>query len=308
MYLYLAISAEAVASVLVKEDEGKIQRPLYYISKVLHGAEVRYLNLEKMIYALVISTQRLRPYFQAHSVSVLSDQPLRAALQRPDTSGRIAKWAVKLSEYDISYLLRPAMKAQVLADFLVECAADEYLPEERPKLPPAEAGHSSNSAEEESEMTSINTWTLHMDGASNEQGSGTGLVLKSLEGVVAEYALRFSFKASNNQAEYEALITGLRMAKDLKVDKLKTFSDSQLVVGQTKGEFEAKDPIMAKYLRKVKEFTPSFQYFNISHISRENNAPVDSLSHLASSSINLLGRVSIEYLDRPSIDEPEEVQ
>ena len=74
-----------------------------------------------------------------------------------------------------------------------------------------------------------------------------------------------------------------------------------------KGEFEAKDPIMAKYLRKVKEFTPSFQYFNISHISREDNAPADSLSHLATSSDNLLGRVRIEYLDRPSIDEPKEM-
>ena len=91
LYLYFAIFAKAVASVLVKEDEGKIQRTLYYISKVLHGAKMRYLNLEKMIYALVISTQRLRPYFQAHSVSVLSNQPLRAALQWPDTSGRIAK-------------------------------------------------------------------------------------------------------------------------------------------------------------------------------------------------------------------------
>ena len=80
------------------------------------------------------------------------------------------------------------------------------------------------------------------------------------------------------------------------------------MVGQTKGEFEAKDPVMAKYLQKVKELTPSFQYFNISHISRENNAPADSLSHLVTSSVNLLGRVSIEYLDRLSIDEPEEVQ
>ena len=160
MYLYLAISAEAVASVLVKEDEGKIHRPLYYISKVLHGAEVRYLNLEKMIYALVISTQRLRPYFQAHSVSVLSDQPLRAMLQRPDTSGRMKKWAVKLSEYDISYSPRPSMKAQVLADFLVECTVDEHLPEEGWKLCPAEAKpsteveHSFDLAEAESEATS----------------------------------------------------------------------------------------------------------------------------------------------------------
>ena len=65
---------------------------------------------------------------------------------------------------------------------------------------------------------------------------------------MAEYALRFSFKTSNNQAEYEALIVGLRIAKDLKVDKLRAHSDSQLVVGQTRGEFEAKDPVMAKYL------------------------------------------------------------
>ena len=126
--------------------------------------------------------------------------------------------------------------------------------------------------------------------------------------VAAEYALRFSFKTSNNQAEYEALIVGLRIAKDLKVKKLRAFSDSLLVVRQMKGEFEAKDPVMAKYLRKVKELTPSFQYFNISHISRENNAPADSLLHLATSSVNLLGQVSIEYLDRPSIDEPKEVQ
>ena len=230
---------------------------------------------------------------------------------------------MKLSEYDISYLPRPAMKAQVLADFLVECTTDEHLPEERPRpppgeaerlsnlagaRPPAEARHPFNSAKEESEMISINTWTLHVDGASNEQGSGAGLVLKSPRGVVAEYTLRFSFKTSNNQAEYEALIAGLRIAKDLKVDKLRAYSDSQLVVGQTKGEFEAKDPAMAKYLHKVKELTPSFQYFNILHIPRKNNTPVDSLSHLATSSVNRLGRVGIEYLDRPSIDEPEEVQ
>ena len=100
----------------------------------------------------------------------------------------------------------------------------------------------------ESEATPENTWTLHVDGASNEQGSGAGLILKSPEGVMAEYALRFSFKTSNNQAEYEALIAGLRIAKDLKVEKLRAYSDSQLVVEQTKGEFEAKDPVMAKYL------------------------------------------------------------
>ena len=98
------------------------------------------------------------------------------------------------------------------------------------------------------------------------------------------------------------------MAEDLKVDKLKAHSDSQLVVGQTRGEFEAKDPVMAKYLQKVKELIPSFRYFNILHIPRKDNTSADSLSHLATSSVGRFGRVVVEYLDRPSIDEPEEVR
>src|SRR5215471_14034793 len=121
LYLYLATSPEAVSSVLVREDSNRVQKPVYYTSRVLHDAETRYSRTEKMIYSLVLSTQRLRPYFQVHSMVMLTDQPLRAILQRPDTSGRIAKWAIKLSEFDLQYRSRPSMKAQVLADFVVEC-------------------------------------------------------------------------------------------------------------------------------------------------------------------------------------------
>ena len=74
-----------------------------------------------MIFTLTVSAQRLRPYFQAHAIVVLTNQPLRAILHRPDTSGRLAKWAMKLSEFDIQYRPRPALKAQVLADFIAEC-------------------------------------------------------------------------------------------------------------------------------------------------------------------------------------------
>ena len=109
----------------------------------------------------------------------------------------------------------------------------------------SEGGSSKEAAT--SEFDPGSTWVLHIDGASNAQGSGVGFLLTNSEGVVTEYALRFNFKASNNQAEYEALLAGLRVVKELGIDSLRVFSDSQLIVGQVKGEFKARDPTMAKY-------------------------------------------------------------
>lgn len=116
LFLYLAASPEAVSSVLVRVDPDGVQKPIYYTSKVLHDAEIRYSRTE-IIFALIVFAQRLRPYFQAHPIVVLTDQPLKVILSRPDTSDRLAKWAVKLEEFDLSFRPRLAMKSQVLADF-----------------------------------------------------------------------------------------------------------------------------------------------------------------------------------------------
>ncbi|XP_073112333.1 uncharacterized protein [Elaeis guineensis] len=269
LYLYLATSPEAVSSVLVRENENRIHQPIYYVSKVLHEAETRYSKVKKMIFALVISAQRLRPYFQAHAIVVLTDQPLRAILHRPDTSGRLAKWAVKLGEFDIQYRPRPALKAQVLADFIAKCPTTD--------LP---SGEGDPMKVRTSDCDLDLAWVLHIDGASNAQGSGASFLLTSSEGVVTEHALRFDFKASNNQAEYEALVAGLKLALELEIDRLQVFSDSQLIVGQTKGEFETQDPTMAKYRQKVKDLVAPFGYFGISHIPRAKNARADALSRL----------------------------
>ena len=90
------------------------------MSRVLLDAETRYQELEKVAYALIISARKLRPYFQAHSMKVLTNVPLRQVLHKPDVSGRLVKWAVELGEFDIEYKPHPAIKAQVLADFIVE--------------------------------------------------------------------------------------------------------------------------------------------------------------------------------------------
>ena len=92
-------------------EEDRVQKPVYYISKVLMGAETRYLKIEKLAYALMITARKLYHYFQAYPITVLTDQPLKQILQRPNASRRLLKWSIELSEFHIDYKPRAAIKA-----------------------------------------------------------------------------------------------------------------------------------------------------------------------------------------------------
>ena len=129
LILYLATTEHAISSVLVRED-GRQQKPVYYVSKRLLGAESRYPSMEKLALSLVHASRKLRPYFQAHPIRVYTDQPLRQALAKPETSGRLLKWAVELGQFEITYHPRTTIKGQALADFIVECTGVEELPDE----------------------------------------------------------------------------------------------------------------------------------------------------------------------------------
>ena len=102
LYLYIAISQAAVSAALVKEEGGS-QRLVYFISRVFRGAEERYPRIEKLAFALVTVVRKLKPYFQAHTIIVLTDQPLKRAMSSPEAAGRMALWAIKLSEFDVQY-------------------------------------------------------------------------------------------------------------------------------------------------------------------------------------------------------------
>ncbi|MCI18201.1 maturase K, partial [Trifolium medium] len=196
LYLYLTVTPEAVSATLIRETtEG--QKPVYFTSKALQGPELRYQQIEKVALALVVAARRLRQYFLAHTITVRTDQPIKALLGRPDMAGRMLKWSVELSEFDIHYESKKALKAQALADFVAEMAL--------PASPNSEA----------------DKWTIFVDGASSSTGAGAGIILKNGAGTIIEVSLTLSFPTSNNQAEYEAFLAGLRLAEDVGAKDIK---------------------------------------------------------------------------------------
>ena len=194
------------------------------------------------------------------------------------------KWAIELSEFDIRYKLKTAIKWQILADFVMEFTSTKLT--------------------EATQATSdLPIWRLFVDGAANAQGSGAGLILTSPEGIDIEYALRFGFRAFNNEAEYEAVIAGLNLAHSMEVDQLEVCSDSQLVVKQIEDSYEARGEKMILYLKKVRELLKKFVRVQIRHIPRAENSRAEALAKLATASQEDFNRLtSVEHLSEPSID------
>ena len=145
--LYLAVSDFSTSVALVRERD-KVQQPVYYYSRALRGAEGRYPKMEKLILALVTTSRKLRPYFQAHTMEVPTEYPMKQILHKPETSGRLIKWAIELSEFDIIYKPRSTIKGQILADFIMEFTPAE--PTEATQLTP-----------------NLPIWRLYVDGAAN---------------------------------------------------------------------------------------------------------------------------------------------
>ena len=184
LYLYIAVSQAAVSAALVRND-GRSQQTVYFISKAFRGAEERYPRMEKLALALIIAVRKLKPYFQAHIIVVLTDQSLKKAMSSPEVAGRMALWAIELSEFDVQYRSRTAIKGQVVADFIAEYTQSEDEGAEGQKL-----------------------WIIHTDGSSNQHSGGTGVVILTPEGDKIECMIRLDFPTTNNEAEYEALVAG----------------------------------------------------------------------------------------------------
>ena len=147
----------------MRQEEG-VQKPIYYTSKALLPAETRYSPSEKMALALITTARKLRSYLQAHKIGVYTNCPLKLILQKPEVSGRLTKWAIELSEFDVEYLPRTAIKGQAVADFVAEFT--------EPSMEVARMMVE--------QTTKTFRWQLRVDGSSNTHGSGAGVVVSTL--------------------------------------------------------------------------------------------------------------------------------
>ncbi|KAL0429035.1 UNVERIFIED_CONTAM: hypothetical protein Sradi_0529500 [Sesamum radiatum] len=211
------------------------------------------------------SCPKVEAIFPITSCGRLTNHPLKKILANPNISGRMVKWSIELSEHGIEYQTRPAIKAQPLADFISEMTGAENR-----------------------QITEW--WKIFVDGSATSQGSGAGVIIETPQGDRLQYAIKFNFAASNNEAEYEALIAGGKLALAAGAKHLKAYSDSQLVVNQIKGDYEAKGSKMTKYLSYIQALIRKLEEFTIEQIPRSKNEEADQLAKLANSLTPLKSR------------------
>ncbi|XP_075475786.1 uncharacterized protein LOC142512009 [Primulina tabacum] len=212
-----------------------------------------YTAVEKLALALVSIARRLRPYFLSHPITFLTNRPLGKIMTHADISRRLVKWATKLGEYDIKYGPRTAIKAQALADFLIETL----------------------------HVKVEDLWKVYVDGSSTGEGSGVGVLLISPKGDEVKLAVRLDFRASNNETEYEAILAGLRAARQVGAARVHIFSDSQLVANQMNGSYDVKNERLMEYVKAIEVAKELFTELVFKQIPREENEGADTLAKMA---------------------------
>ena len=233
--MYLIVLEVSMGCVMGQHDEsGRKEHAIYYLSKKFTDCETRYSLLEKTCCALAWVARRLRQYMLTHTTLLISKMDLiKYILEKPALTGRLARWQMLLSEYDIQYVTQKAIKSSILADHLAHQPLEEY---QSMKFDFPDEDIMELDDDEESE--SKECWTLSFDGASNALGHGIGAVLTSLRNTHLPFTARLCFDCTNNIAEYEACIMGLEAAIDLKIKILEVYGDSALVIHQVRGDWE----------------------------------------------------------------------
>uniref|UniRef100_A0A2N9IIB9 Uncharacterized protein n=1 Tax=Fagus sylvatica TaxID=28930 RepID=A0A2N9IIB9_FAGSY len=245
LILYLTVQEASMGCMLGQQDKtGKKEQAIYYLSKKFTEPETRYLLVEKTCCALAWASKKLRQYMLYYTT-----------------------WLVSRNGPN------QAIKGQAIADYLAD------YPSEQLELMDSEFPDEDVMIVEEDNQ---GRWKLYFDGAANAVGSGIGAVLVSPKGQQTPIAVKLGFDCTNNMTEYEACIVGLQAALEFGAYELEVFGDSLLIVSQTNGEWQARDPKLIPYQRYISRLIPKFKYVTFTYTPRAHNHFADALATLAS--------------------------
>jgi hypothetical protein len=215
LLLYISCTTHMVSTALVGErtEEGHaypVQHPVYFISEVLGPSKIRYPQVQKLLYTLLLTARKLRHYFDDHKVIVVTRFPIGDILHKKEAVGRTTKWACELGAHNIEFQPRTTIKIQALVDFILE-----WTEHQAPESP---------------EVAKI--WRMYFDGSLRVQRVGMGILFIAPGGEQLKYALQLLFPSSNNAAEYEALVHGLSNNVSLGIKRLMVYDNSLVVISQ----------------------------------------------------------------------------
>jgi len=185
------------------------------------------------------------------------DDVIRYMLSLPILNGRTGKWNLALSEFDLRYESAKAIKGQVMADFVAQHCRSEL------------------------DVVDLVPWTLFFDGSSCGNGSGIEIVLVSPRGTTFEFSFPIEASATNNQAEYRAILKGINLLREIKTDAVEIFGDSMLVINQLIGEYDCKDDILRVYHEECLQLLREFKKVTIEHVPKFHNGNTNRLAQHA---------------------------
>ncbi|CAL8152706.1 unnamed protein product [Prunus armeniaca] len=267
--LYILALEGSIGCLLAQNNEYEREQVVHYLSHTLNMAELNYSPIEKLCLALYFAATKLRHYMLPSVVQIISKTDLiKYMLTRPIICSRIGKWTMALSKFTFQYVAHKSIKGQALADFLAHHPAQGQKGE----------------LEVEIGMTYMekNYWTMYFDGSSTETRSGAGVVIESPQGQRWQFAFQLDFKCTNNQAEYEALIIGLEILKEMKVTRVLVYGDSQLVINQLTGEYQCTRENLTLYYVTALNTAGEFSRISFVYVPRAENHEANEMAQVAS--------------------------
>ncbi|XP_023872144.2 uncharacterized protein LOC111984761 [Quercus suber] len=254
---------------LAQEDDDKNERAIYCLSKRFHDYETRYTPIEKSCFALVWAVQKLQHIILPFQIWVVArmDQ-LKYLFEKPALSGRLSRWLILLTEFDLKYVTRKTIKGSIVSDF---CAENPIEGEDGKDFP-----------DEDILNVELGTWKMYFDEAKNQYGNWIGMLLITPEGSHIPLAIKLNFKAINNMAEYEACIAGMGTLRELRVKEAEIFGDLALVIAQAQKLWNVKEEHLKTYQQYLEDLTRTFDKIEYTIIPRGQNQFANVLATLAS--------------------------